>query len=112
MEHLTVAETIKAITKDHLENHNGMLLGQCITAVGWVNNTIPDTCNIVELPMTDVAAAGMACGAALMGRRPIFVVRFQDFMMLNGSALINFAAKTKELHGVACPVFIRALASE
>lgn len=112
MESLNVAETIKAITKDHLENRNGMLLGQCVSAVGWVNNTIPDTKNIVELPMTDVAAAGIVSGAALMGRRPIFVVRFQDFMILNGSALINFAAKSKELHGVPCPVFIRALASE
>ncbi|MBR1945946.1 MAG: hypothetical protein IJ846_06635, partial [Alphaproteobacteria bacterium] len=65
MENLTLAETIKAITRDHLENHNGLLFGQCVTAVGWVNGTVPDCKNIVELPMTDVAGAGFAVGAAL-----------------------------------------------
>jgi acetoin:2,6-dichlorophenolindophenol oxidoreductase subunit beta len=108
----TVAETIKEITKYHLLKKNGLLLGQSITAVGWVNNTVPNCKGIVELPMTDVAGAGFAVGAALVGRRPFFVVRFQDFMILNGSPFIFFAAKIKELHGVSAPVFIRAIAAE
>ena len=108
----TLAETIREISRKHLEEGNGLLMGQCISAVGWVNGTVPDCKGIVELPMTDVAGAGFAVGAAMVGRRPIFVVRFQDFMMLNGSPLINYAAKSKELHGQPAPVFIRALASE
>lgn len=112
MERLTVAETIKKISRNHLEKNDGLLLGECISAVGWVNNTVPDCPGIVELPMTDVAGAGIAVGAALVGRRPIFVVRFQDFLILNGSPLIYYAAKTKELHGKSAPVFIRAIASE
>ncbi len=108
----TVAETIKAITRKHLEENNSLLLGQCISAVGWVNGTVPDCQGIIELPMTDIAGAGIAVGAAMMGIRPIFVVRFQDFMTLNGSPFINYAAKSKELHGRSTPVFIRALASE
>lgn len=108
----TVAETIKEITRNHLTRNNGLLLGECISAVGWVNNTVPDCKGIVELPMTDVAGAGIAAGTALVGRRPIFVVRFQDFLILNGSPLIFFAAKTKELHGNCAPVFIRAIAAE
>jgi acetoin:2,6-dichlorophenolindophenol oxidoreductase subunit beta len=112
MERLTVADTIRAITRQHLEYDNGLLLGQSITAVGWVNNTVPDCRGIVELPMTDVAGAGIAVGAALVGRRPIFVIRFQDFLMLNGSQLINYAAKTKELHGKSAPLFVRAIAAE
>jgi pyruvate dehydrogenase E1 component beta subunit len=108
----TLAETIKEITKNHLELNNGLILGQCLSAVGWVNNTIPDTKNIIELPMTDVAGGGIAAGVAIAGRRPIFVVRFQDFMYLNSSMLINYAAKAKELFGVSVPVFIRALATE
>jgi pyruvate dehydrogenase E1 component beta subunit len=94
-----------------LEN-NGVLLGQAISAVGWVNGTVPDVQGIVELPMTDVAGAGIAVGTAMVGRRPIFVLRFQDFLLLNGSPLINYAAKSKELHGRSTPIFIRALASE
>lgn len=108
----TLAETIKEITRRHLENNGGLLLGECISAVGWVNNTVPDVKGIIELPMTDVAGAGIAVGAAMMGRRPIFVIRFQDFLMLNGSPLINYAAKSKELHGKSTPIFVRALASE
>lgn len=108
----TLAETIKEITSDHLEQHNGLLLGESISAVGWVNNTVPNVKGIVELPMTDVAGAGIAVGAALVGRRPIFVIRFQDFLILNGSPLIFFAAKTKELHGKSAPVFVRAIASD
>jgi pyruvate/2-oxoglutarate/acetoin dehydrogenase E1 component len=108
----TVADTIREITRDHLTHNNGLLLGQSITAVGWVNNTVPDCRGIIELPMTDVAGAGIAVGAALVGRRPIFVIRFQDFLILNGSPLIFFAAKTKELHGRYAPVFVRAIAAE
>jgi pyruvate/2-oxoglutarate/acetoin dehydrogenase E1 component len=106
---LTLADTIREITRTHLEQNNGLLLGQCISAVGWVNNTVPDCKNIVEIPMTDIAGAGMAVGAALVGRRPIFVIRFQDFMILNGGPLIYYAAKLKDVHGRAAPVFIRAI---
>lgn len=108
----TLAETIKEISKKHLEENNGLLLGQCISAIGWVNGTVPNVKGIIELPMTDVAGAGIAVGAAMVGRRPIFVVRFQDFMILNSSPFVNYAAKVKELHGRSAPVFIRALASE
>lgn len=108
----TVAETIKEITRKHLTENNGLLLGESISAVGWVNNTVPDVPGIVELPMTDVAGAGIAVGISLVGRRPIFVIRFQDFLILNGSPLIFYAAKIKELHGRSAPVFVRAIASD
>lgn len=108
----TVAETIKEITREHLSKNNGMLLGQAITAVGWVNNTVPDCPGIVELSMADVAGSGIAVGAALAGRRPIFVLRFQDFLFLNGSILIHYAAKTKEFFGQGTPIFVRAIAAE
>lgn len=109
---MSVADTIREISRRHLEEHDGLLLGQSISAVGWVNNTVPDCRGIVELPMTDVAGAGIAVGTAMVGRRPIFVVRFQDFLILNGSPLIFYAAKSKELHGKSTPIFVRAIASD
>jgi acetoin:2,6-dichlorophenolindophenol oxidoreductase subunit beta len=109
---MSVADTIRDISRRHLEQDGGLLLGQSISAVGWVNNTVPDCQGIVELPMTDVAGAGIAVGTALAGRRPIFVVRFQDFLILNGSPLIFYAAKSKELHGRGVPIFVRAIASD
>lgn len=112
MESKNLATTIREITREHLEKNNGLLLGQSISAVGWVNNTVPNCKGIVELPMTDVAGSGIAVGAAMVGRRPIFVLRFQDFLVLNGSQLIFYAAKVKELHGQAAPVFVRAIGTD
>ena len=106
----TVAETIKEITRRHLEENGGLLFGQCIRAVGWVNNSVPDCKNIVEFPASDVGNMGIACGAAVAGVRPIIVIRFQDFMWLNSSALVNYAAKSKEIFGTTTPIFVRALA--
>lgn len=108
----TVAETIKEITREHLTKNNGLLLGQAITAVGWVNNTVPDCPGIIELSMADVAGSGIAVGVAVSGRRPIFVLRFQDFLFLNGSIIVNYAAKTKEFFGKGTPIFVRAIAAE
>jgi pyruvate dehydrogenase E1 component beta subunit len=108
----TVAETIKEITRKHLNDNNGLLFGQAITAVGWVNNTVPDCKNIIEFPMSDVSNMGIACGAAITGRRPMIVIRFQDFLWLNSSTLVNYAAKSKDILGTGTPIFVRALAQE
>ena len=108
----TTAETIKKITQKHLTQDNGLLFGQCVTAVGWIGGTVPDCEGIVEIPMTDVAGPGFAVGAALMGRRPIFVVRYQGFMWYSCSSLVNYAAKSKQVWGQPCPIFIRSLGME
>jgi acetoin:2,6-dichlorophenolindophenol oxidoreductase subunit beta len=108
----TLRDTIKEITRKHLEENNGLIMGQCLSAIGWVNGTVPDTKNVVELPMTDIAGAAFAVGAAVAGRRPILVIRFQDFLLLNNSSIINFAAKRRDIWGKPVPLFVRALAIE
>ncbi|UCF00114.1 MAG: hypothetical protein JSV82_03345 [Planctomycetota bacterium] len=108
----TVAETIKEITRRHLNDNNELLFGQAITAVGWVNNTVPNCKNIVEFPMSDVSNMGIVCGAAIAGKRPMIVIRFQDFLWLNNSTLVNYAAKSKDILGTPTPIFVRALAQE
>lgn len=111
----TVAETIQALTRRHLLENRGLLFGQCVTAVGWIGGTVPEMTEsqgIVELSMADVAGAGIAVGAALVGRRPIYVIRYQGFMWYNASMLLNYAAKSKEMWGIPCPIFVRALALE
>lgn len=111
----TVAETIGAITRKHLEENRGLLFGQCVTAVGWIGGTVPQMTGeqgIVELSMADVAGPGIVVGAALMGRRPIYVIRYQGFMWYNAAPLLNYAAKSKEMWGVPCPLLVRALAME
>ena len=112
----TVAETIKAVTRDHLKSGRGVLFGQCVTAVGWIGGTVPELTEeegIIELPMADVAGAGIAVGAALMaGCRPIYVIRYQGFMTYNAASLLNYAAKSKEMWGIPCPVLVRAIGME
>lgn len=109
----TVADTIRELTREHLEQHDGLLLGQCISAVGWIQGTVPAvTKGLVELPMNDVSGPGIAIGTALVGRRPILVVRFQNFMWLGASPIANYAAKAREIWGTSCPIFIRAIADE
>lgn len=108
----SVAEKIQEVTRNHLTKGNGLLLGQCVTAVGWIGGTVPDCEGLVEIPMTDVAGPAFAVGAALMKRRPIFVVRYQGFMWYNSSSLINYAARSKQVWGVPVPIFIRAIGME
>ena len=109
----TVAETIRDLTKKLINKDKGVVVGQCLTAVGWVQNTVPaQKKNIIELPMTDIAGAGIAVGIALTKKRPIFILRFQSFLWLNASPLVNHAAKSKEIFNYSTPVFIRAIASE
>jgi len=111
----TVSETIKENTRVHLLENNGLLLAQCVTAVGWIGGTVPELTEdqgIIELPICDSSGGGFAVGAALAGRRPIFIVRYQGFMWYDCVSLINYAAKSKEIWNVPCPVFIRAIAME
>ncbi len=111
----TVAEVIRDTTRDHLTNNRGLFLGQCVTAVGWIGGTVPamsEAEGIVELSLADVTNAGIAVGAALAGRRPIYTVRYQGFMWYNAAPIVNYAAKSKDVWGVPCPVFLRAIAME
>ncbi len=111
LEKETVRDVICRITKSHLLN-GGMIMGQCLTTDGRVRGTIPQMENergIVELPMADVAGGSFAVGVALAGRRPIYVVRFQGFQWYNAVEIVNYAAKSKEMWGIPCPLFIRSV---
>lgn len=107
----TLRETIRSITAAHLDAGH-LVIGQCLSAVGFVGNTLPEHGDMTELPMSDVAQSGFVVGAALTGRRPIYVVRYQGFMLLNAALLLSYAAKARALWGRKCPVLIRAIAME
>lgn len=111
---MNVAETIKNNTRTHLEN-GGLLYGQCVAAVGWIGGTVPEMTEregIVELPTSDSSNSGIVCGAAIAGKRPIYAIRYQGFMSYNAASLLNYAAKSKEMWGFPCPVFVRAIGME
>jgi pyruvate/2-oxoglutarate/acetoin dehydrogenase E1 component len=112
---LPLREIIKETIRHHLERENGLAMGQCLTAVGWVGGTLPEIYEdggMVELSMADVAGGGFAVGAALCGRRPIYVIRYQGFNWFNAPIIINYACKSKEIWGRPCPMLIRSIAME
>lgn len=111
----TFAETVAEITRIHLKENNGVALGQCLTAVGWVGGTVPQLTqedDLVELSMADVSGGYIACGYAREGRRPIYIVRYQGFQWFNAPGYLNYAAKAKEMWGTPCPIFVRSIAMD
>jgi pyruvate/2-oxoglutarate/acetoin dehydrogenase E1 component len=111
----TVRDTIKEITKEHLLSGKGKCYGQCLTAVGWVGGTLPELYEedgMVELSMGDVSGGAIVTGTALTGSRSIYVVRYQGFQWYNAVSILNYAAKSKDLWGRPCPVFVRSIAME
>ncbi len=108
-------DVIRRISEKHLKENNGLLFGQCLTAVGWVGHTVPELTEndgLVELSMADVAGGGIVTGAALAGRRPIYVVRYQGFQWFNSAMIVNYASKSKEMWNIPCPIFIRSIAMD
>lgn len=107
----TLREVIRDITRAHLDEGHAVA-GQCLSAVGWVGGTVPDHPGLTELPMSDVAQSGFVVGMALAGRWPIYIVRYQGFMLLNAALILSYAAKSKALWGRDCPILIRAISME
>lgn len=105
--------TIRETSKKHLVENNGVLMSQCVTAVGYIANTVPSDIpgnhGIIELPTSDCSNSAIACGFALAGRRPIYVIRYQGFMSYNSASLLNYAAISKEMWDQPCPVFVRSI---
>ena len=95
----TVRETIKDTIFVHLKKNNGLVFGQCLSAVGWVGGTIPELTEsdgVIELSMADIANGGIVAGAGLSNRRPIYVIRYQGFSWFNLPIILNYACKSKE----------------
>ena len=108
-------ETIKDTVRYHLKKKKHLAMGQCLTAVGWVGGTLPELYEkdgMIEISMADVAGAGFVVGAALAGRRPMYIIRYQGFNWYNAPMIVNYACKSKEIWRTPCPIFIRSIAME
>ncbi len=115
IKNISLRDTIKLTVKHHLKKRKMIAMGQCLTAVGWVGGTLPELYEkdgMIELSMADVAGSGFAVGAALMGKRPIYIIRYQGFNWYNAPMIVNYACKSKEIWNKPCPLFIRSIAME
>jgi 2-oxoisovalerate dehydrogenase E1 component len=62
---------------------------------------------IINSILAEGAVLGVATGAALMGRRPIAEIQFNDFIATGFNALVNNAAKIRYRWGGEVPLVVR-----
>ncbi|MFI5015065.1 MAG: alpha-ketoacid dehydrogenase subunit beta [Hyphomicrobiales bacterium] len=64
---------------------------------------------VMDTPISELGAAGVAVGAALTGMRPIFEFQFSDFAALAMEQIVNQAAKLRFMLGgeVSVPLVMR-----
>ena len=76
-----------------------VFFGEDIAAAGGVFKATPGLAEkfgperVFDTPISELALAGMAYGAAVTGLRPVFEIMFGDFMALPMDSLVNQAAK-------------------
>ncbi len=64
---------------------------------------------VIDTPIAELGAAGVAVGAALCGQRPVFEFQFSDFATLAMEQIVNQAAKIRYMLGgaVSVPLVMR-----
>ncbi|MDB5570384.1 MAG: alpha-ketoacid dehydrogenase subunit beta [Hyphomicrobiales bacterium] len=78
-----------------------MIIGEDVGAAGGVFKQTEGlfaefgALRVVDTPISEPGAFGMAVGAAMTGMRPVFEVMFGDFMTLCMDQLVNQAAKVR-----------------
>src|SRR4029079_19366506 len=88
-----------AIAEEMERDARVIFLGEDIAVAGGVFKATPGLVErfgperVIDTPISELALAGAAFGAAATGLRPIFEIMFGDFMALPMDALVNQAAK-------------------
>ncbi|HVF28935.1 MAG TPA: alpha-ketoacid dehydrogenase subunit beta [Pyrinomonadaceae bacterium] len=62
---------------------------------------------VIDTPISEGAIVGAACGAALMGMRPVAEFQFIDFISCGFDLLTNYAAKCRYRWGAGLPTVFR-----
>ena len=75
------------------------------TSAGLIDQFGPE--RVIDTPISEVAIAGAASGAALMGMRPIAEMQFIDFITVAYDMLVNFTATSRYRVGSPCPIVVR-----
>jgi pyruvate/2-oxoglutarate/acetoin dehydrogenase E1 component len=62
---------------------------------------------VIDTPISEAAIVGAACGAALMGMRPVAEFQFIDFITVGFDMLTSYAAKCRYRWGAGIPAVFR-----
>jgi acetoin:2,6-dichlorophenolindophenol oxidoreductase subunit beta len=88
-----------ALAEELERDPNVVFFGEDVAVAGGVFKATPDLYKrfgperVFDTPISELALAGAAYGAAVTGLRPVFEIMFGDFMALPMDSLINQAAK-------------------
>jgi acetoin:2,6-dichlorophenolindophenol oxidoreductase subunit beta len=88
-----------AIAEELERDPTVVFFGEDVAVPGGVFKATPDLAarfgpeRVFDTPISELALAGAAYGAAVTGLRPVFEVMFGDFMALAMDSLVNQAAK-------------------
>jgi pyruvate/2-oxoglutarate/acetoin dehydrogenase E1 component len=82
--------------------------GGAFTVTLGLENEFPD--RMINTPISEAAIFGFACGAALMGMRPIADVQYGDFLFCAMDQVVNNIAKLRYMSGgrMTIPMVLRA----
>src|SRR5689334_6620807 len=62
---------------------------------------------VIDTPISESAIVGAACGAAMMGMRPVAEMQFIDFISCAFDMITNYAAKSRYRQGIGIPIVVR-----
>ena len=117
--HLGIAEALReAIGEEMDRDPRVFCLGEDIAVSGgWggaftvtlgLEQRFPD--RMINTPIAELGFFGVACGAAMMGMRPIVDVQYGDFLLLAFDQIVNNIAKMRYMSGgqIRVPLVMRA----
>src|ERR1041384_4360409 len=62
---------------------------------------------VIDTPISESAIVGAACGAAMMGMRPVAEMQFIDFISCCFDMITNYAAKSRYRQDIGLPMVVR-----
>jgi pyruvate dehydrogenase E1 component beta subunit len=117
---MTIAEALRQAMREELRRDERVFcIGEDIGVAGGFGGAFTVTLGlsdefgherILDTPISEIAIAGVAIGAALAGLRPIADVQYGDFLFCMMDQLANQAAKMRYMSGgqVSVPLVMRA----
>jgi pyruvate/2-oxoglutarate/acetoin dehydrogenase E1 component len=117
---LTISQALNQALREEMQRDpNVFLIGEEIGIWGAGGGIFGVTLNLIkefgpervrDTPISEEAIAGLACGAAVTGMRPVAELMYVDFAALAMDPIVNQAAKLRYMFGgkAKVPMVIRA----